>query len=131
LQDGKTFPVRRYLWDFLKRKQADDNGHFLWIDAICIDQTSVLERNHQVAMMGRIYAEADDVFAWLGVGPENITTAIRRLNAWTKMFDMKRQSFSLALKADTSILCKSISSPRQSGFGGVDLRHWAIDCYWS
>jgi hypothetical protein len=99
LLDGKTFPVRRNLWGFLKRKQADDNGHFLWIDAICIDQTSVLERNHQVAMMGRIYAEADDVIAWLGVGPENIITAIRRLNGWSKMSDIKRRSCLPALKA--------------------------------
>ena len=30
----------------------------LWIDAICINQEDKSERNHQVAQMGRIYAQA-------------------------------------------------------------------------
>jgi hypothetical protein len=37
-----------------------------WIDAICIDQTSVLERNHQVQMMREIYCNAESVYVWLG-----------------------------------------------------------------
>ncbi|CAJ2506934.1 Uu.00g081200.m01.CDS01 [Anthostomella pinea] len=44
----------------------------LWIDSICIDQTteeaSTQERNHQVRMMGRIYSKAQIVLIWLGVG---------------------------------------------------------------
>jgi hypothetical protein len=39
---------------------------FLWIDAICIDQSRVEERNHQVAMMGKIYSLARKVLVWLG-----------------------------------------------------------------
>lgn len=39
---------------------------FLWIDAICIDQSRVEERNHQVAMMGKIYSRARRVLVWLG-----------------------------------------------------------------
>ncbi|KAH8634294.1 hypothetical protein IG631_09694 [Alternaria alternata] len=38
----------------------------LWIDAICIDQSRVEERNHQVAMMGKIYSLARKVLVWLG-----------------------------------------------------------------
>jgi len=38
----------------------------LWIDAICIDQIDVLERNHQVALMGQIYSKAQAVLMWLG-----------------------------------------------------------------
>jgi hypothetical protein len=37
-----------------------------WIDAICIDQGSTLEKNHQVAKMGLIYTKAQEVVAWLG-----------------------------------------------------------------
>ena len=38
----------------------------LWIDAICIDQNSGLEKNHQVAQMGKIYMNATKVVMWLG-----------------------------------------------------------------
>ena len=38
----------------------------LWADAVCIDQANVAERNHQVAMMGRVYECASNVHIWLG-----------------------------------------------------------------
>lgn len=43
---------------------------YFWIDAICIQQEDVDERNHQVRMMGRIYERAAFVLAWLGLGCE-------------------------------------------------------------
>jgi hypothetical protein len=33
----------------------------LWIDAVCIDQTNINERNHQVGLMDRVYSEAQNV----------------------------------------------------------------------
>jgi hypothetical protein len=39
---------------------------WIWIDALCIDQSNTTERNHQVLSMGRIYKTALEVFAWLG-----------------------------------------------------------------
>lgn len=39
---------------------------WIWIDALCINQNSTEERNHQVRLMGRIYAEASEVIVWLG-----------------------------------------------------------------
>jgi hypothetical protein len=38
----------------------------LWIDALCIDQENVIERNHQVQQMGEIFSRASNVLAWLG-----------------------------------------------------------------
>jgi len=38
----------------------------LWVDAICIDQADFSERESQVRLMGRIYKQADYVFADLG-----------------------------------------------------------------
>ncbi|KAK3626749.1 hypothetical protein LTR56_015845 [Elasticomyces elasticus] len=44
----------------------------LWIDTLCIDQQNVDERNSQVAMMGRIYAQACAVILWVGtLGPSS------------------------------------------------------------
>jgi hypothetical protein len=33
----------------------------LWIDAVCIDQTNITERNHQVGLMDRIYSQSRNV----------------------------------------------------------------------
>lgn len=51
-----------------------DDSHFtsyrttkwIWIDALCIDQKNIQERNQQVSFMGEIYEAAIEVFAWLG-----------------------------------------------------------------
>jgi hypothetical protein len=42
-------------------------GHyFVWIDRLSIDQSNVLERKHQVHLMGRISNMSDSVIVWLG-----------------------------------------------------------------
>lgn len=52
----------------------------LWIDSICIDQTSVEERSHQVALMGEIYKLASRVIVWLGENDSSTEQAIQRLS---------------------------------------------------
>ncbi|KAI4713482.1 hypothetical protein J4E89_000928 [Alternaria sp. Ai002NY15] len=72
LIDGKVFAIRQNLFDFLAT--ARENYAFstptslgpYWIDALCIDQSNVLERNHQVLQMGTIYTNALRVDVWLG-----------------------------------------------------------------
>lgn len=44
---------------------------FFWIDALCINQDNVLERNHQVGMMKNIYTTANRVIIWLGLGDKS------------------------------------------------------------
>jgi Heterokaryon incompatibility protein (HET) len=63
--NGSVFYARHNLWLFLHRLKAagqHENSRRsisqLWIDAICIDQADVVERNAQVQLMGRIYQEA-------------------------------------------------------------------------
>ncbi|KAI8945808.1 heterokaryon incompatibility protein-domain-containing protein [Xylaria longipes] len=54
----------------------------LWIDAICIDQSTdavaTAERNRHVAMMGEVYRSAKGVIVWLGPGNEDSTPRIFR-----------------------------------------------------
>jgi hypothetical protein len=47
-----------------------------WIDAICINQDDVPERNKQVLRMRDIYSLADTVQVWLGKADENSYTAM-------------------------------------------------------
>jgi len=38
----------------------------LWVDAVCINQSDVLERGHQVSIMADIYRNATRTIVWLG-----------------------------------------------------------------
>ncbi|PMD41283.1 HET-domain-containing protein, partial [Hyaloscypha variabilis F] len=59
----------------------------LWIDAVCINQQDVRERNQQVARMDKIYGHASNVCIWLGEGDEDSKLALDFIkenlsNAW-------------------------------------------------
>ena len=43
------------------------NTVVLWADQICIDQSNETEKEQQVQLMSRIYAQAQQVTGWLGL----------------------------------------------------------------
>jgi len=61
----KVFKVRENLYSALDNLRFEDRPRVLWVDAICIDQNSIKERNHQVASMGEIYRNCQTVLVWL------------------------------------------------------------------
>lgn len=71
LLDGKPFLVRENLWMALRRFQSLGAEMLIWIDAICINQEDIQERNSQVPKMTQIYKQADQVLAWLGPSYED------------------------------------------------------------
>jgi len=44
----------------------DGQYSYIWIDAICIDQSNNEEKGVQVAMMSEVYSKAERVVVWLG-----------------------------------------------------------------
>jgi hypothetical protein len=68
--NGRIQLVTRNLARALADIRSRDASRILWVDALCIDQGNVWERNHQVKQMGRIYENAKRVLVWLG-RPEN------------------------------------------------------------
>ncbi|KAE9381129.1 HET-domain-containing protein, partial [Stipitochalara longipes BDJ] len=66
LINAVEFPVRENLWLALQHLRWTSETRVLWIDALCIHQQNVHERNHQVSQMGRIYNRARRVIVWLG-----------------------------------------------------------------
>ncbi|ORX95536.1 heterokaryon incompatibility protein-domain-containing protein [Clohesyomyces aquaticus] len=52
---------------------------YLWIDGICIDQSNIAERNHQVRQMSEIYKTAVEVIIWLGVPEDESLVSFFRL----------------------------------------------------
>ncbi|PSN64780.1 HET-domain-containing protein [Corynespora cassiicola Philippines] len=85
LVNGRSFEIRENLYNFIShfckgfqdctRIRYNNFARFtmskateiyFWIDQICIDQTNIRERNHQVQQMSHIYSNATCVLSWLG-----------------------------------------------------------------
>lgn len=64
--DGLDLMITHNLKDALVSMRRQDQSRFLWADAVCIDQTNIEERGHQVSHMGDIYRRATRVVVWLG-----------------------------------------------------------------
>jgi len=74
--NGQTFQVRENLWHFLEHARSRFSNVPFFIDAICIDQTNLAERNQQVQMMGDIYSNSQLTVAWLGQGNAEVDRAL-------------------------------------------------------
>jgi hypothetical protein len=90
--NNRSFLVRQNLYDFLKAFRArlyrfrncgdyENEIQWLWIDQICIDQSVVEERNHQVEMMSDIYRRACYVYVWLGKSDNCIESVMKTIKA--------------------------------------------------
>ncbi|KAH6665944.1 ankyrin repeat-containing domain protein [Halenospora varia] len=64
--DRRTLYITSNLYHALHYLRLEGQDRILWIDALCIDQNNEREKGHQVAQMGRIYKEAEQVIMWLG-----------------------------------------------------------------
>lgn len=96
LLSGGTYSISYNLWSFLQHFSDPNTGIYcdkgsmlaqidwqlwLWIDQICIDQSSVSEKNHQVGKMASIYQNAERVIVWLGPASEHSEAALRALSS--------------------------------------------------
>ncbi|KAJ6443212.1 Heterokaryon incompatibility protein 6, OR allele-like protein [Purpureocillium lavendulum] len=52
----------------------------VWIDALCINQDDVDEKNHQVGLMGVIYRTAQATFSWLSEGDKDSDDAMHKIS---------------------------------------------------
>lgn len=66
-----TFGVPQKLEAGLKALRHSTEARVVWIDFICINQTDVYEKSHQVPLMDKIYSLADSVCVWLGPDSED------------------------------------------------------------
>jgi hypothetical protein len=64
--NGYNVYVRQNMWLAMQHLRSDTEVRVLWIDATCINQQNIYERNHQVTQMGMIYHQATRVIIWLG-----------------------------------------------------------------
>ncbi|KAI0177175.1 heterokaryon incompatibility protein-domain-containing protein [Pestalotiopsis sp. NC0098] len=83
--DSAPFYVRENLWQALEETWDDDRVYtYIWVDAICINQNSFLERNHQVDLMSNIFSASSRTIAWVGVGTADSELAMNFFKGFGK-----------------------------------------------
>jgi hypothetical protein len=63
----------------LRHLRHPSQPRVLWVDSICIDQSSIPEKNQQISVMMDIYAKAQRVLVWLGEATDSSDLAMRNL----------------------------------------------------
>ncbi|VUC32491.1 unnamed protein product [Clonostachys rosea] len=96
-QDGKiacpisidgdyTVQVTPNLMLALRALQLENASRTLWIDALCINQDSSLEKSSQVPLMTDIYSKARKVVIWLGEEDYWTYGSIGVINRWAGIY---------------------------------------------
>lgn len=62
----KALPITFNCGRALRCLRKRETEVVIWVDAICIDQSSLTERSHQVAFMKQIYSRAKTVHVYVG-----------------------------------------------------------------
>lgn len=77
---GQPRTVTVNLYQALQHLRYTSSERVMWIDALCIDQTSFSERTHQLQTMRTIFEQAARTTIWLGPAVEqHFSTAMRWL----------------------------------------------------
>lgn len=98
--------VRENLFHFFETVCVDQefcDNTWLWVDQICIDQSCLDERNHQINQMSTIYKAAAEVIVWLGQSFKGSDLLMEAITCWK---DSGSHSIS-------STQCELISSARK------------------
>jgi hypothetical protein len=74
-----TIQIQQNLASSLRHMRHESNPRTLWVDAVCINQENILERNIQVSRMADIYRLAYRVVVWLGPESTNSKLAMSAL----------------------------------------------------
>lgn len=91
--DGKLLTVRSNCWYVLWQACINNISSLLWIDAICINQCDNEEKSLQVAMMGSIYRNAEQVNVCLGPHSNNSRLLLDAAEEHAHFVEDKLQSY--------------------------------------
>ena len=72
----RAFAVRKNLNSALRHLILASSDRLLWVDAICINQNDIGEKEHQVSQMHTVYFAAGKVIIWLGEGNKSSDRAM-------------------------------------------------------
>ncbi|KAK3649146.1 hypothetical protein LTR56_006985 [Elasticomyces elasticus] len=111
--DGHTLWIRPNLHAYLiLAADEQTKGRGIFIDAIRINQNDIAESSSQVALMGRVYGQADEGVVWFGMEEQ-----------WTSSLLLKHPSF-----GDNEVLeaCLLGEASWLSAAGARDVQTWVL-----
>lgn len=79
LCDDETIRVTANCESLLRHLRLKTQARHLWVDALCINQSSTSDKNHQVPLMGDIFESAERVIIWLGPERTSVANFFRRV----------------------------------------------------
>lgn len=92
-----------------KNREVPWSIGWLWIDALCIDQSDVDERTHQVGIMSEIFGRADRVVSWLGSAYDNSQHAMAAIS---RSQDNYKVNFQIIAQTELSeAICRLCERP--------------------
>ncbi|KFA55156.1 hypothetical protein S40293_09843 [Stachybotrys chartarum IBT 40293] len=89
---GGTLPITGSMDTALRCLRLRHRRRVLWIDALCINQSDVQERNHQVQWMDQVYRKARRVVIFLGAESDADTRAVAMLTSIGASLDVEGSS---------------------------------------
>lgn len=106
--DGEEFLATTNLEAALRAFRSSSRRRILWVDAICINQDDIPEKNVQVPQMGRLYSTASDVLVWLGSSNLNIERAVSWVHTYVaKSYTSTGSAYWLKLDARAAFSTKA------------------------
>jgi len=84
--DGDTFQATANLNAALRALRRPQSPRLMWVDAICINQSDIPEKNVQVSLMSKLYSGAASIVVWLGPSTPDIEFAV----SWAQSYAVKK-----------------------------------------
>lgn len=109
--EGQYLEVTENLHLALRRLRLQETERVLWIDAVCINQEDVLEKERQVSIMCDIYRKSERTVVWLG---EDYDNSIRAMQMLHRMNDVYSERYDGNLKELAAILLDDNLPPQFS-----------------
>jgi hypothetical protein len=91
--NGVEFDVYPNLMHALVQLKKSSLAVFYWIDAICINQGDITERETQVSIMDRIYGSARQVDIWLGMAGSFSNEVLRMIQQMARIAESQVDKF--------------------------------------
>lgn len=116
--NGSSISATESLVAALRHIRKFDSDVTLWIDAICINQSDIEERNSQIQLMNKVYYQANNVLVWLGEADPTTAELARIIEAH------EQGSLPLAAEADSNLEFAVHVFRQLTLFEIVALRPW-------
>lgn len=132
----RWFRVYPNLYDFLNMYHARvERPEHIWIDQICIDQSSDAEKSKQIGFMARIFKKTDNVICWLGRETAHGLLAMKLFNYARQHTEVARQEWhEIILQAfgrDGSGNLPLLSIEKRESLATSALSSFESNEYWS